>query len=182
MDPTWISVDVEASGPSPAEYAMMSLGACLVDDPDTSFYVELRPDRSGADPAAVAVSGLSLERLALEGTPPAEAMAAFATWIEDVTPTTRPVMVALNAPFDWMFVADCLHRHVGRNPFGHSALDMKALFMGVARVPWRATSLRHMAARYDLDITLPHHALEDARLQAEVFRAIMAELGGSPPD
>jgi ribonuclease T len=175
VDLTLVSVDVEASGPSPAEHALLSIGACLVDDPAEGFYVELRPDRPGVDPAALAVSGLDLDSLAAEGTPAPEAMRAFVAWVDEVAGGTRPVFVALNAPFDWMFVAEALARHVGRNPLGHSALDLKALFMGVAGVSWRGTSLRHMAARYDLDVVLPHHALEDARLQARVARAILAE-------
>jgi ribonuclease T len=122
------------------------------------------------------VRGPPPDRLRTTARPPAEALADFVTWVEEVAVGTRPVLVALNAPFDWMFVADALQRHVGRNPFGHSALDMKALFMGVAGVPWAATSLRHMAVRYDLDVTLPHHALEDAVVQARVFRAILEEL------
>jgi hypothetical protein len=39
---TFISVDVEASGPIPGEFSMLSLGACLVGQPTTSFYVELK--------------------------------------------------------------------------------------------------------------------------------------------
>lgn len=176
MDVTYVSVDVETSGPHPAGYSLLALGACVVVDPSRTFYTELRPDRAGADPAAVRVSGLSPERLAAEGTPPEEAMTAFAAWVEEAAEGTRPLLVALNAPFDWMFVADYLHRYVGRNPFGHTALDLKALFMGVARVPWPDTTLDHMAARYGLDVALPHHALQDALLQARVFRAVLAEL------
>ena len=56
---------------------------------------------------------------------------AFAAWLERVAPSgSRPVFVALNAPFDWMFVADAAWRHLGRNPFGTSALDIKALYIG----------------------------------------------------
>ena len=39
----YISVDVEASGPIPGEYSLLSIGACLVGQPDQSFYVELKP-------------------------------------------------------------------------------------------------------------------------------------------
>jgi ribonuclease T len=170
-------VDVETAGPSPTHHAMLSLGACHVDDPEQAFYVELVPDRAGVDPEALAVSGLSLERLRQVGSPPDVGLGAFAGWVDETTAGTRPVLVALNAPFDWMFVADALHRHVGRNPFGHSALDLKALYMGVAGVPWADTSLDAMAARYDLAADLPHHALEDARIQATVCRALFAELG-----
>ncbi len=37
-----ISVDVEASGPSPSVGSLLSIGACLVDDLDVAFYRELR--------------------------------------------------------------------------------------------------------------------------------------------
>ena len=41
----YISVDVETAGPTPGDYAMISIGACLVDEPQRGFYVELKPDR-----------------------------------------------------------------------------------------------------------------------------------------
>lgn len=177
MEPWYVSVDVEASGPVPGRYALLSIGACVVADPGGTFYAELRPETTGADPEALAVSGLSMERLAAEGEDPAEAMARLAAWIEQVTPAGHlPVMVAFNAPFDWMFLADAFHRHLGRNPFGHSALDVKALAMGADRVDWPDTSFAAVAERRGIAATLPHHALEDARLQAEVFRRIVSSL------
>ncbi|HKJ55616.1 MAG TPA: 3'-5' exonuclease [Nitriliruptoraceae bacterium] len=168
-------VDVETSGPSPAEHALLSLGACVVFRPEQRFSVEVRPERDGVDPRAVAVSGLSLQRLAREGVPEGEAMRAFAQWVEDTTAGVRPVFVAHNAPFDWMFVAEALHRHLGRNPFGHSALDTKALFMGMAGVDWPATSLDDLAAHVGVTVSLPHDALADALLQAEVLRALLGD-------
>jgi hypothetical protein len=39
----YISVDIEAAGPFPPAYSMLSLGAVAVDDPRATFYVELRP-------------------------------------------------------------------------------------------------------------------------------------------
>jgi len=176
MPATFISVDIETSGPSPSRHSLLAIGACSVDDPDRTFYVELQPDGAETDPEAVAISGLSMERLAAEGAEPREAMVRFAEWVESgAGPDCAPLLVALNAPFDWMFVADYFHRYVGRNPFGHSALDMKALYMGLAGVAWADATLRTMAARYGLTAKLPHHALEDAVIQANVFRRILAE-------
>lgn len=175
MDLPYVSVDVETAGPAPSLHSLLAIGACVVDQPERTFYAELQPVTLAADPEALAVSGLSLQRLAREGEPPATAMGRFAEWADQCGGGARPVFVALNAPFDWMFVADYFHRFVGRNPFGHSAIDMKALYMGVSGAPWRETSLRHMAHRYGLDSELPHHALHDAILQAAVFRTILAE-------
>ncbi|MEZ5116736.1 MAG: 3'-5' exonuclease [Candidatus Nanopelagicales bacterium] len=167
----YVSIDVETTGPTPHRHAMIALGACLVTRPDDGFYVELRPDRDDVDPDALAVSGLSLERLRDEGADPAAAMRAFVDWVGQVTPEgCRPVFTAFNAPFDWMFVHDYLLRYVGENPFGHSALDVKSYYMGLARVPFGATGFRHAAHAYGLPAGLSHNALQDARDQARLFR------------
>jgi DNA polymerase III epsilon subunit-like protein len=179
MQLTFVSVDIETSGPSPSRHSLLAIGACLADQPAHTFYAELQPDGPDVDPEAVAVSGLSPERLRTEGAEPAAAMSRFAAWVDAAAPPPhRPVFIALNAPFDWMFVADYFHRYVGRNPFGYSALDVKALYMGVSGASWGDATLRHMAARYRLSPELPHHALEDAVAQAAVFRRILAEHAG----
>ena len=36
----WFSVDVECSGQTPLDGSLISIGACLVDDPAVSFYIE----------------------------------------------------------------------------------------------------------------------------------------------
>ena len=46
----FVSVDVETAGPNPAQYALLSLGACLVSDPERGFYVELKPSSLNATP------------------------------------------------------------------------------------------------------------------------------------
>ncbi len=173
---TFISVDIEAAGPIPSEYAMLSIGACLVDDPAQAFYVELQPDREKVDDAAMSIGGFTLDGLRASGTAPREAMAAFADWIASVTPEAhQSLLVGFNAPFDWMFVADYFHRYLGRNPLGHAALDVKAYYLGVTGVTWPETSLHRVAKHYRLEMVLTHNALDDARDQATLFRAIRAE-------
>lgn len=177
MIPAFFSVDVETAGPVPGRFSLLSIGACRVDEPFAEFYAELQPETEAAEPSALAVSGLSLARLLADGEPPGVAVRRFADWVEASTsPGDRPVFVAFNAPFDWMFLAEALHRHAGRNPFGHTALDVKALAMGVFGLAWSATSFGSIATRVGVTDPLPHHALGDARLQAEVFRRILAQI------
>jgi DNA polymerase III epsilon subunit-like protein len=108
-------------------------------------------------------------------------MAAFERWLGEVVPDgCTPVLVAFNAPFDWMFVADAFERHLGRNPFGHSALDIKAYAMAVTGSTWAETSMRDLAPRYLSGRELSHHALADARDQAELFRLLRAERSAEP--
>lgn len=171
-----ISVDVETSGPNPSNYDLLSIGACLVEDRMQEFYIELQPVIGDAIPGALAITGLSMEALAETGTPPEMAMAQFERWLHEVVPPTgRPVFVALNAPFDWMFVNDYFHRFLRRNPFGHSALDIKAFYMGLTGVHWAQTSMRVLADRYLGGRKLTHNALQDAKDQAEVFAHILQE-------
>lgn len=170
---TFISVDVETAGPYPGEYSLLSIGACLVDDPEQAFYVELKPLSDNALEESLAVSGLSIERLSESGVAPAEAMRRFEEWVAHVTPEGHvPVLVAFNAVFDWMFVDAYFRRFLDRNPFGHSALDIKAYYMGMTGSDWAATSMRFLSPLYLSGRQLSHNALGDARDQAELFRRI----------
>jgi len=56
----YIVVDIEAAGPTPSQYALLSIGACTVGEPRQSFYLELQPDRSASTEEATSVHGLSL--------------------------------------------------------------------------------------------------------------------------
>jgi ribonuclease T len=172
----YIFIDIEASGPNPSQYAMLSIGACTMGEPRDTFYVELQPDKDAFTEGAMAVSGLSMEGLAAEGLPPARAMEEFAAWLQDVVPEgVQPVFVAFNAPFDWMFVNDYFHRYLGHNPFGHAALDIKAYYMGLHGVAWCETSLREISHRHAGRRKLTHHALSDAIDEAEILEAMLAE-------
>jgi DNA polymerase III epsilon subunit-like protein len=170
-------VDVEASGPSPSTGSLLSIGACLVDDLERAFYRELQPiPHLPWERAAERIHGLSRVRLEEQGLPPAAAMADLVTWLDEVAPEgTLPVFVGFNAPFDWMFVADYLHRFVGRNPFGYAALDLKAVFLGrhgIAR--WAETTKEHVRARHPVSLPHTHNALDDARFQAMLARQLLS--------
>ena len=172
----FLVVDVEASGPSPSHHALLSIGACTLDEPRQTFYMELQPDSEAFTPEAMAVSGLSLDQLRAEGTPPAEAMQRFAGWVARVVPPgARAIFTALNAPFDWMFVNEYFYRYLGHNPLGYSALDIKAYYMGLHGVRWQETSYEQASQRYLGQRALDHHALGDALNAAEILEAMFAE-------
>lgn len=173
----FISVDVETAGPTPGDYAMVSIGACLVDEPERGFYVELKPDRDAVVESALAISGLTMDGLRADGTEPRQAMEEFAQWIRDVVPpqTHRAVFVGFNAVFDWMFVNEYFVRYGIENPFGHGGLDIKSYYVGMMGSTWEQTSMRHLSPKYLAGRPLSHNALGDARDQAELFRAISAD-------
>ncbi len=175
-----VSVDIEAAGPYPARYAMLSIGACLVSDLQLSFYTELEPDREAVEENALSVSGFSMQHLKSHGVAPADAMQAFAEWLHSSVPE-QPIFVAFNAPFDWMYVNDYFHRYYGSNPFGHSAIDIKALFLGYSGGEWKQTSMNAVNLKLGLDKPLSHHALEDAQDQARLFLKIIERIQNEPP-
>ena len=173
----YISVDVETAGPNPSQYALLSIGACTVDERRRTFYVELKPGDLRSTSEAQGTHNLDMQALQASGLPPEEAMARFEEWVQEVTPPgVTPVFVGFNAPFDWMFVADYFQRTLGRNPFGHAALDIKALFMGMSGTSWGETTKSTLSPRYLDGRHLSHNALSDALDQAEIFEKILAEI------
>ncbi|WP_048257642.1 3'-5' exonuclease [Pectobacterium brasiliense] len=175
-DELYVSVDVETSGPIPGIYSLLSIGACLVSDPVQSIYLELQPDGLKHDPEAVAVTGLDLCTLESEGLPPQVAMLKLEQWLTLVCPAGQKVIfVGLNAPFDWSFINYYFHKYSGMNPFGFTAIDMKAYYMGLTGCRWKETKSSEMAARLN-PINVPsHNALDDARFQGELFALMLAE-------
>ena len=180
---TYISVDVETAGPNPSLYSLLTIGACTLGDAPQTFYVELKPVNDKMTPEAFAVHRLNLRRLSERGQDPARAMQSFEDWVKAEIPEGgRPVFLSFNAPFDWMFVADYFHRYLGRNPFGHAALDIKAFYMGLTGVPWEEATMRYIGPRYLRDEQLTHHALRDALDQAEIFRKMLEEARRGRPE
>jgi DNA polymerase III epsilon subunit-like protein len=176
MEEFIIVVDIEASGPSPGLNALLSIGACTLGENQKTFYIELQPDKKDFEPEAMAINQLSLDALSEEGISPKKAMQAFSNWIAEVTPgNCKPLFVAFNAPFDWMFINDYFHRYLGTNPFGYKALDIKAFFMGLYGTDWENTSHLKISQFYRKETEFTHHALQDALDEAKLFRIMLEE-------
>lgn len=169
----FISIDVETSGPIPGEFSLLSIGACHVDDDNNSFYCELKPINNNADPKALEVTGFVLEDLARTGENPKDAMDALGAWVKKtIGDDATPVFVGFNAPFDWSFINYYFHKFTGANPFGFSALDVKAYYMGATGSSWKDTRSSAMEAVLQPSHKGDHDALHDAQYQAELFRLI----------
>jgi DNA polymerase III epsilon subunit-like protein len=178
MSPTrelFISVDIEASGPIPGEYSLLSIGACVVGETDRTFYAELKPLHDNFTEKAIEVSGLSMEKLKITGEEPRLAMERFERWIKQVAGNNRPVFVAFNATFDWSFTHWYWIKFLGRDPFGISGLDIKAYFMGKHHTAWGETIKKNVRLKYQPQTTHTHMALDDAKEQAEIFAQMLLE-------
>lgn len=184
----YFCVDLEASGPVPGLFNMVSIGGVEVrHDPAVgrlvagrTFYYEIRPEFPGFEPGTEEIHKLTRAHLEAHGLPALEVMKHVADFVRDcLKPGERPLFVGHNAPFDWMFTAWYFAWAQMRNPFGYNALDTKALMMGRHALPWRQCNKERLAELHPI-LTPPapeqvHNALADAVFQADILIALMED-------
>ena len=129
-----IMVDIEADGPCPGEYSMISFGAVLVADKEITFYGKLKPVSGKWVPDALKVSGHSREET-LTFDDPKDVMLRFENWVKANVPN-QPMFISDNNGFDWQFINYYFWRFLNRNPFGHSSTNMGSLYKGLVK-DWR---------------------------------------------
>jgi DNA polymerase III epsilon subunit-like protein len=184
-------VDIEASGPVPALYNLVSIGAVVVSRRDDvwapeeeRFYVELKPMAPGFDPGAMKVHGITREHLEAHGVPAGEAMRLLSAFVETRLRRTggRAVFVGHNAVFDWSYISWYYERFGIPNPFGYKALDTKSMAMGRLEIGWFETSkerLEELLALPAQDEAQTHRADYDAHYQALILAALLNRRAGA---
>lgn len=188
MSIVYCCIDVEASGPVPALYDLVSIGAVAVVQgaegrhvvaSHEPFYCELLPQGGAEDEGATKVHGLTREHLTSHGIPLAEGLGRLNAWTDAVRGGSgaKLVFVGHNAPFDWSFVHYSYHAARVPSPFGWKALDTKALAMGVLGLGWFDTNKERLAEIFpslgDQDTSLVHRADYDALYQARILAALL---------
>jgi hypothetical protein len=170
----YVAVDVEADGPIPGPYSMISLGMAVVGHPDLHFYTELQPISDEFVPQALAVSGLDRDRLVAEAPTAPEAMAAAAAWVNELRTVGRPVFLAAPAVWDGMFVHWYFVRFTGSSPFGTtgSGVDLRSYWMGRTGGEWSRSHKTDILRGLGLRLPHTHHAGEDAAELAQIFDAV----------
>ncbi len=160
-----IIVDIEADGPVPGLYSMVSFGAVILsEDLDKTFYGQCRP-LPDADWIATSleVSGHSREEV-LTFPDPADTMREFAEWIEANT-KGRPIFWADNNGFDFAFINYYFHKFYGSNPFGWSSKNSNCIWQGIKRDVY--ASCKHLRKTKHT-----HHPVDDAMGVAEQLLAM----------
>jgi hypothetical protein len=170
----YVAVDVEADGPIPGPYSMLSLGMAVAGHPDLTFYTELKPISDDFVPEALAVSGLDRDHLIAEAPTAEDAMAAAATWVNGLRKQGKPVFLAAPAVWDGMFVHWYFTRFTGRSPFGAtgSGVDLRSYWMGRTGGTWFGSRKTDILRAVGLTLPHTHHAGEDAAELAHIFHAV----------
>ena len=189
-DECYVSIDIEADGPVPGLYSMLSLGAAVFDSDgalaDTfSANLEQLPE-AREDPRTMrwwAAHSAAWNTCRVDPRDPQEAMRAFHSWVKVQEKTCgTPVMVAFPAAYDSMWVQWYLHRFVGENPFLRRAIDIKTLAMVVMGAGYCAATKARMPGHWRPPGGHSHVAVEDAIEQGELFLNIVLELNGQRGD
>jgi hypothetical protein len=173
----YIATDVEADGPIPGPYSMLSLGMAVVGRPEHRFYTELKPISNDFVPEALAVAGLDRDRLRREAPAPEDAMQAAAIWLDGLRAIGRPVFLAAPAVWDGMFVHWYFIRFLGKSPFGPTGggVDLRSYWMGQTGCEWSETHKTTIMRTLGItDLQHTHHAGEDAAELAAIFDAVLA--------
>jgi len=166
---SYFMVDVEADGPCPAIYSMVSFGAILVRPGlDVTFHGRVRPVSEKFIAASLAVSGVSRAET-LNYPEPRSVMADFARWIAAHT-VGRAMFISDNNGFDWQFINWYFHQFLGQNPFGHSSTNLGSIYKGLVRD--MKQNFKHLRQTHH-----SHHPVEDARGNAEALLHLRDQLG-----
>lgn len=163
----YIVVDVEADGPIPHKYSMVSFGAVLVDKEgklDKTFYGETRPISGLWDSEALAISGFTREEHELFDDP-SEVMKDFALWINEVKGKRKPIFISDNPCFDWQFINYYFHYFLGYNPFGYSGQRIGDKFQGFYNDPYKKWKQFRDTTKYPHN----HNPVSDAQSNASAL-------------
>jgi DNA polymerase III alpha subunit (gram-positive type) len=166
-------LDIEADGPIPGDYSMVSFGAVLVrkglaveDMP--FFFGELHPISDNYVPEALAVSGYSREQTMQF--PLAESvMQKFDSWLK-INSKDRPMLISDNNGFDAMFISWYFHHFLKKNPFGHSSTNLGSLYKGMVKNTRK--NFKHLRkTRHS------HNPVDDSRGNVEALLHMVDKMG-----
>jgi DNA polymerase III epsilon subunit-like protein len=189
-DETYISVDVETTGPVPGLYSMIELGAVALSSSEgKSFSVCIQP----ADGELVAIDTLDwwlgdpiraeqFKAIQAAAIPAEDAMAQFAHWL---TRFRRPVLIGFPIVYDAMFINWYWWRYIRTAPpFSHSGLDIKTIAAQKLDIGYREASKNRIAELapfcFRPDLPHTHRAVDDAAEQLYLYQQLLTI--PRPPD
>lgn len=170
-----ILVDVEADGPAPGLYSMVSFGAVHLtnDGIQDTFFGQVMPlPNANFVPEALAVSGVSrLEHLQYPA--PVETMSLFSNWLTEIKKDynyKRLFFISDNNGYDWQFINYYFWLTLNRNPFGHSSHNLNDLYKGLVKDMFK--NFKHLR-----DTKHTHHPVDDATGNAEALLKMKKDMG-----
>lgn len=179
----YVVVDIEADGPVPGQYSMLSLAAvATTPDVETSrFYRKLHalPDAS-QEPDTMRwwkTEPDAWKEVHTDAQTPEIVVAEFVEWVESLG--RQPIFVASPIALDYGFVGWYMMRFAGRNPFSDEnnavrTLDIRSFVAGRYGLTFNDSSRTKLPA--ELIKVMPphtHRAIDDAVGYANLLRHVL---------
>jgi hypothetical protein len=175
-----ISVDVEANGPIPGNYSMLSLGAAaltpegqLLDTFSANLHTLPGAKEDPDTMAWWAQNQAAYDVTRRDMRDPKLAMEQFVNWVNKQPET--PVFVGYPATYDFMFCYWYMIHFGLKSPFSFSGLDIKSYASAVMKTPYRQSTKKNMPQRWFPKTPHTHIACEDALEQGLLFINILKE-------
>lgn len=131
---SYILVDVEATGISPASGVMTEFGAVEYKSRATFHGIlwEAKPDPE--NPAKPKLVGnpdqvITAKQYAKEY----DVMKGFGDWLNQICGKSRPIFVSDNPAYDFQWISFYFDKTLGKNPFGHSGRRISDFYAGLMR-------------------------------------------------
>lgn len=187
VDQIYVVVDVEADGPVPGLFSMLSIGAVATTDKEEvgSFYRKVLPlDDASEHPPTMEwwkTQPKAWQEVTTDARSAKEVMKEFDEWIESLGKT--PLFVAQPVAFDYMFVSWYFWKFIGKNPFTEnsgapSALDLPSFISGRYSTSIRESKRTNLPDWMEKGMPKhSHNALEDARGFAVILRNVLNDSG-----
>jgi hypothetical protein len=187
----YVSLDVEADGPCPGLFSMLSFGmAAFTIDKELvgtlSRNLEQLPDAQTdertmtwwATPDNQGAYAKSRENLVS----PASAMYDCRAWLAEMRRFGKPIICGAPSGFDFTFLYYYFQRELGETPVGFASLDLRSYAAAVLKKQYRHVGKRQYPADW-IDEGLPHThvALDDAIEQGCILINMMRFNHGLPP-
>ena len=178
----YVSVDMEADGPTPGKNSMLSLGADarLADGTKVGiFSVNILPlEGAEQDPKSMAWWAEHPRAWAatqVDQETPESAMVLFETWLNLIRFRYKAqiVFVAYPISFDYDYVLYYARQYLGYDPFAGKIVDMRSMAMGILGVDFDKSNKRNMPPCWPAEESMSHIAVEDAIQQADLFFAML---------
>ena len=186
---TYVSVDVEADGPVPGIYSMLSIGAAAFHlgskTPIATFEANLLPlPGATTHPDTMAwwqTQPDAWAHVCKDQQDPEAAMRKFRAWLERL-PGNR-VIAGFPVTFDFAHINWYLTKFTGYpTPLGFSGLDIKTLAAAKLGIPYQNATKRNMPKRWFKGCPRhTHKALDDAIGQGILLLNILEDTGEVPP-
>jgi len=199
MTEIYISTDIEADGPIPGEYSMLSLGSVAIGKNGKilgKFYEKLkRFPKAKQHPQTIEwwkQNSEAYKEATSETKPTKEVMNKYADWLEEISRKYKKILYFLAYPSTWdfMFVSWYLIKFVERYeknhfldiPFHHQGIDIRTFSMAQLKKPYSESGIENMPKEWlennKTNKIMEHNAFNDALKQGLVFIKMLRENQG----